>query len=105
VIYNVSPNTSWEVYRVADDPAETHDRARRVRELCPDPRQTSSAGTTAQQIPAGAGEALLATRPVLATPLDARSATARRLLAATRRRRSSRASAVEITWTWRGPRR
>jgi hypothetical protein len=27
VLYNVSPHTSWEVYRLADDPGETHDRA------------------------------------------------------------------------------
>jgi arylsulfatase A-like enzyme len=69
VIYNVSPDTSWEVYRVDQDPMETHDLAG-DDDVCADTRKAVEHWYDNEQVPAGAAEALLAAPPVIANPLD-----------------------------------
>ncbi|MBK9030418.1 MAG: sulfatase [Myxococcales bacterium] len=69
VLYNVSPHTSWEVYRLDDDPTETHDRAD-APGPCARVRTAFERWYDSAQIPAGAGDALLPARPTIARPLD-----------------------------------
>ncbi len=69
VIYNVSPDTSWELYRIDKDPMEK-------RDVIDDPgpcagaRKALEAWYDSSQIPAGAGDALLPSRPDIAAPID-----------------------------------
>jgi hypothetical protein len=79
VIYNAGPDTSWEVYRIDRDPMEAHDLA--DDDECADTRRAVEQWVDAEQIPPGAAEALLATRPAIAAPLDADLGDAARLLA------------------------
>ncbi len=79
VIYNVSPDTSWEVYRVDRDPLEARDLAADPDE-CADTRRAVARWYDAEQVPAGATEALLPGRPSIARPLDADLGDAVRLL-------------------------
>jgi hypothetical protein len=71
VIYNVSPHSSWEVYRIDRDPGETRDLSG-DRGECSDVRQALAAWYDQSEIPAGAAEALLPGRPSIARPLDVR---------------------------------
>ncbi len=68
VIFNVSPQTSWEVYRIDRDPQETRDVS--ATDACADTRHALEAWYDSSQIPAGATEALLPGPPTIATPLD-----------------------------------
>jgi choline-sulfatase len=79
VIYNASPDTSWEVYRVDRDPQEAHDLADDGDE-CPDTRRAVEQWVDAEQIPPGSAEALLPARPAIAAPLDADLGDARLLV-------------------------
>ena len=80
VIYNVSPTTSWELYRLDRDPEERFD-------VIDDPGPCSAARDKlaswydSAEIPVGAGEALLAAAPDVATPLDVDFGEELRLLA------------------------
>ncbi|HUS67200.1 MAG TPA: sulfatase/phosphatase domain-containing protein, partial [Kofleriaceae bacterium] len=69
VIYNVSPDSSWEVYRVDTDPGETRDLSG-----APGPCEATMTQLAAwydqTEIPAGAAEALLEDAPAVAHPLD-----------------------------------
>jgi arylsulfatase A-like enzyme len=80
VIYNASPDTSWEVYRVDRDPLEARDLADDDDE-CAATRRAVEHWVDAEQVPPGAAEALLAARPAIAAPLDADLGDAARLLA------------------------
>jgi choline-sulfatase len=80
VIYNVSPDTSWEVYRVDLDPLETHDLAG-DDDACAETRRAVEQWYDTEQVPAGAVEALLPGKPAIAAPLDADLGDAVRLLA------------------------
>ena len=80
VIYNVSPDTSWEVYRVDRDPLEAHDLAGDDDE-CAGTRRAVEQWYDAEQVPAGATEALLTARPAIAAPLDVDLGDSVRLLA------------------------
>src|SRR6185503_13167051 len=64
VIYNVSPETSWEVYRVDRDPLETEDVSGDTDE-CSDTRRAFERWYDAGTVPAGAAEALLPSRPAI----------------------------------------
>ena len=69
VIYNVSPDSSWEVYAIDKDPGETEDMSG-----SPGPCAASVDALAAwydqTEIPEGAASALLAARPAIAHPLD-----------------------------------
>ncbi|MCX5741797.1 MAG: sulfatase [Proteobacteria bacterium] len=98
VIYNVSPDTSWEVYRVDRDPMELHDLA--GTDECADTRTALARWYDRDQVPAGAVEALLPARPAIATPLDADLGTTVRLLAVDTPPRARPGESIPITWTW-----
>lgn len=99
VIYNVSPDTSWEVYRVDRDPLEAHDLAGDDGE-CADVRAAVARWFDAEQIPRGAAEALLPARPAVAAPLDADLGDAVRLLAVDAPARARPGDAISLTWTF-----
>jgi arylsulfatase A-like enzyme len=99
VIYNVSPDTSWEVYRVDRDPLEARDLAGDDDE-CKDTRRAVEQWFDAAQIPPGAAEALLPAPPAIATPLDADLGEAVRLLAVDAPPRASPGESISLTWTF-----
>jgi choline-sulfatase len=103
VIYNVSPDTSWEVYRIDRDPLETRDLA--GDDECAQTRGAVETWFDADQIPRGAAEALLPGRPDLPAPLDADLGSSVRLLAATAPPQARAGESIELTWTFeaRGP--
>jgi len=99
VIYNVSPDTSWEVYRVDRDPGETQDLAG-DDDACPDTRRALEQWFDAEQVPPGAGEALLSGRPVIAHPLDADLGATVRLLAVDAPPHARPGDTIELVWTF-----
>ena len=99
VIYNVSPDTSWEVYRIDRDPAETTDLAGDPA-ACASTRRALERWFDTEQVPAGAAEALLPAKPVITTPLDADLGPAVRLLAVDAPRTAKRGDVVTLTWTF-----
>jgi arylsulfatase A-like enzyme len=99
VIYNVSPDTSWEVYRIDRDPLETVDLAG-DDEACSTTRRAVERWFDAEQVPAGAAEALLPTRPAIATPLDADLGDEVRLLAVEVPPTAKRGEPIALTWTF-----
>src|SRR5690606_13187507 len=101
VIYNVSPDTSWEVYRIDRDPAEARDLAA-DRGACAETRRAVERWYDAEQVPAGAAEALLPARPELARPLDAELGDAVRLLAVEAPATARAGEAIRLTWTFEG---
>ncbi|MGE3543856.1 MAG: sulfatase, partial [Kofleriaceae bacterium] len=98
VIYNVSPDTSWEVYRTDRDPLETQDLA--GTDECRDTRSAVERWFDREQIPAGAAEALLTARPAIAAPLDARLGDSVRLLGVEVPKSVKRGEPVTLTWTF-----
>jgi choline-sulfatase len=99
VIYNVSPQTSWEVYRVDRDPLETEDLSGDDDE-CADTRRAFERWYDAGTIPAGAANALLPARPALAVPLDADFVDGVRLLAVEVPAKAKPGDSVDVTWTF-----
>jgi hypothetical protein len=69
VIYNVSPHTSWEIYRLDGDPTEHHDVSDDPGP-CAATRGELERWYDASQVPEGAADALLSARPDIAHPLD-----------------------------------
>jgi arylsulfatase A-like enzyme len=98
VIYNVSPETSWEVYRVDHDPMETEDLAG-DDDACAATRRDVEKWYDASTVPAGAAEALIKTRPQIAAPLDADFGGAR-LLALDAPKTAKLGETITLTWTW-----
>ncbi|NVB81200.1 MAG: sulfatase-like hydrolase/transferase [Kofleriaceae bacterium] len=98
VIYNVSPQTSWEVYRVDRDPGETEDLSGDEDE-CASTRRAVEKWYDAAQVPPGAAEALLPARPPIAAPLDADFANAR-LLSVDAPAHAKPGETITLTWTW-----
>ncbi len=99
VIYNVSPDPGWEVYRIDRDPGETRDLAGDADE-CADTRRAVERWFDAEQVPAGAAEALLAARPAIASPLDAELGDAVRLLAVDAPATAKPGEPIRLTWTF-----
>ncbi len=97
VIYNVSPDWSWEAYRIDRDPAEKHDLA---GEECEETATALGKRFDADQIPAGAAEALLPSRPQIAAPIDANFGTSVRLLWVEVPPTAKRNETIELTWTF-----
>ncbi len=98
VIYNVSPDTSWEVYRLDEDPGETRDLADSGD--CASTRDAFSRWYDQSEVPAGATEALLAARPPIAAPLDADLGDSVRLLEVTGPPNAKRGDVITLTWTF-----
>ncbi len=98
VIYNVSPDTSWEVYKVSGDPGETEDVS--DGEACAQTRSAVEKWFDAEQIPPGAADALLAARPPIEKPLDADLGDAVRLLSVEVSPNVRRGEPATLTWTF-----
>ncbi len=98
VIYNVSPDTSWEVYRVDRDPMETEDLA--ATDECADTRTALARRYDQEQIPPGAVEALLAARPAIARPLGVKLGTSVELLAVDAPTTAKAGDTIVLTWTF-----
>ena len=99
VIYNVSPDTSWEVYRLDRDPLETTDLAG-DHDACAETRRAVERWYDAEQVPRGAAEALLPSRPAIASPLDVDLGASVRLLAVDAPATARRGDAITLTWTF-----
>jgi arylsulfatase A-like enzyme len=99
VIYNVSPETSWEVYRIDRDPLETEDVSGDDDE-CRATRRAFEAWYDAGTIPAGAGDALLPARPPIAAPLDADFGETVRLLGVEAPAQAKPGDTIDVTWTF-----
>lgn len=98
VLYNVSPASSWEVYRVDRDPLERADLASTSE--CRATRDALERWYDAAQIPEGAATALLPSRPELAATVDVDLGDAVRLLAVTAPPRARAGETVDVTWTF-----
>jgi arylsulfatase A-like enzyme len=98
VLYNVSPSSSWEVYRLDRDPAERNDLA--ATGECGDTRRALEQWFDASQIPEGAAGALLPGRPALAATVDVDLGEAVRLLAVQVPPRARAGQTVDVTWTF-----
>ena len=99
VIYHVSPETSWEVYRVDRDPLERFDLSGGGE--CATTRHAFEDWYDRQQIPAGAANALLPSRPAIAAPLDVDfDGGTVRLLAVDAPAHAKPGEAITLTWTF-----
>ena len=99
VIYNVSPDTSWEVYRLDRDPLETTDLAGDDA-ACASTRRAVERWYDADQIPRGAADTLLPAPPALDRPLDADLGRSVRLLGVDAPATVKRGDMVTLTWTF-----
>jgi choline-sulfatase len=83
VIYNVSPETSWELYRVDQDPREERDVSAQMEDggPCAATRAALEAWYDRAELPAGAMEALLPGPPRVDKPTPVRFGDAVELLA------------------------
>lgn len=101
VIYNVSPETSWEVYRVDRDPLEAEDLAG-DDDACASSRKRFEHWYDISAIPPGAANAVLAQPP----QIDARDAVNAdfengvRLLAVDAPATAKPGDTIDVTWTW-----
>ncbi len=99
VIYNVSPETSWEVYRVDRDPLEDEDLAG-DDDACTTTRRTFERWYDISSIPAGAAQAVLAQPPQIAKPINADFDPGVRLLAVDAPATAKPGETIDVTWTW-----
>lgn len=99
VIYNVSPDPSWEVYRVDRDPLEAHDLSTDDSE-CAATRHAVEKWYDAETVPPGAGEALLEAKPAIARPIETDFGTNLRLLALDAPDHAKAGEQITLTWTW-----
>ena len=99
VIYNVSPETSWEVYRIDRDPMEDEDLAG-DDDACAASRRTFERWYDNSAIPPGAAHAVLAQPPQIAAPLNADFENGVRLLAVDAPATAKAGDTIEVTWTW-----
>ena len=99
VIYNVSPDTSWEAYRVDTDPLEAHDVDSRSGPCAP-VRAGLEKWFDGSQVPPGAMEALLPQRPALAKPLGVFLGDEVELLGVELPAQAKGGDAFPVTWTY-----
>ena len=99
VIYNVSPETSWEVYRVDRDPLETEDLAG-DDDACAQSRRTFEKWYDASTVPPHWADAVLASPPQIAAPLTCDFAPGARLLAVDAPKAAKGGDTITVTWTW-----
>ncbi|RMH38028.1 MAG: hypothetical protein D6689_20355 [Deltaproteobacteria bacterium] len=100
VIYYVSPQNAWELYRIDEDPGETRD-AIASPGPCRDARATLEAWYDWSEIPPAAADALLPGPPNIADPLDVRVGDFARLLAVDLPADPVRPGAtIDVTYTW-----
>ncbi|MGE5181256.1 MAG: sulfatase-like hydrolase/transferase [Acidobacteriota bacterium] len=100
VIYNVSPETSWESYRVDRDPMETEDLGDDAGEACAAARREVEHRYDLETVPPGAAEALLPVRPSVATPVEADLGDAVHLLGLDAPKTAHPGDTLQLTWTF-----
>ncbi len=98
VIYNVSPDPSWEVYRTDRDPLEAHDLSSDDGE-CSETRHAVEKWYDAETVPPGSAEALLTTRPTIAKPLDTAFGGAH-LIGLAAPDHAKAGDQISLIWTW-----
>jgi arylsulfatase A-like enzyme len=99
VIYNVSPDWSWESYRVDHDPDETADLSD-TDEACNATRSAVEKWFDLERVPAGAAQALLPARPAIAAPLDIDFGAHVRLLGVDAPAKAAPGETITVTWTF-----
>lgn len=99
VLYNVSPHTSWELYRVEADPAETRDLSA-APGPCASALRTFERWYDSAEIPPGAAAALLPGRPPVARPLDVELGAEVRLLGFEAPPAARAGDTIDLTWTF-----
>jgi arylsulfatase A-like enzyme len=99
VIYNVSPDTSWEAYRIDTDPGERHD-VDSESGPCGAVRRALERWYDGEQVPAGAVEALLPAAPAVAHPLGIRFGAEVELLAVEVPAQIKAGESATATWTF-----
>ncbi len=100
VIYYVSPQNSWELYRIDEDPEERRD-AIDSPGACADARENLEAWYDQSEIPPDAAEALLNGRPTIAEPLNVELGDKLRLLSVDLPSGTVRpGDSVDVTYTW-----
>jgi arylsulfatase A-like enzyme len=99
VIYNVSPDWSWEAYRVDRDPMEASDLSD-ADDTCNTTRSAVERWFDLERVPAGATQALLATKPAIAAPLDVDFGESVRLLGVEVPAKVAPGAELPITWTF-----
>jgi arylsulfatase A-like enzyme len=98
VIYNMSPDTSWEVYRVDNDPMETDDLD--GTGACSETREAVEHWVDSDSVPPGYADAQeLAQRPVVERPVDAQLGDVK-LVAVTAPHEVHRGDAVSLDWVF-----
>jgi hypothetical protein len=97
VIYNISPDTSWETYRVDRDPGETEDV---TGDDCDDTRAALERWYDVSTVPPGAVEALVAQMPAVANRIDAQLGDAVKLVGLDVPARVKPGDVVELRWTF-----
>ncbi|HTR55743.1 MAG TPA: sulfatase-like hydrolase/transferase [Kofleriaceae bacterium] len=99
VIYNVTPDTSWEVYRVDRDPLETEDLGEDDDD-CADVRDQFAHRYDRDAVPPGIADSLLPARPAIASPLDADLGDSVRLLAVDAPATAKPGDTIALVWTF-----
>src|SRR5690606_5032382 len=99
VVYNVSPDTSWEVYRIDEDPGETRDVSGSPGPCAP-VVDALARWYDQTEIPEGAAEALLPARPAVERPLEVDLGDEVRLLAVELPARVAPGEALPVTYTF-----
>ncbi len=99
VIYNASPDPSWEVYRVDRDPGEQTDLADDAGE-CKATRDFVAHWYDNSTVPAGAADALVPFPPAIANPLDADLGSSVRLLGLDTPKHVHAGEPITLAWTF-----
>ena len=99
VIYNVSPHTSWEVYRIDLDPGETRD-VEGAPGPCAEVRDELARWHDASQIPEDAAEAVTTERPAVARPIAVDFGDEVRLIGVDAPATAKAGDTIDVTWTF-----
>jgi arylsulfatase A-like enzyme len=99
VIYNVSPDTSWEAYRIDVDPGETEDVDSQSGP-CESVRRAMEQWYDAEQVPPGAAAALLPAAPAIERPLGVTFGSEIELLAVELPAQVKQGETFTVTWTF-----
>jgi arylsulfatase A-like enzyme len=99
VIYNASPEPSWEVYRVDRDPDEQTDLADDDSE-CKATRDVVAHWYDNSTVPAGAADALVPFPPAISNPIDADLGSSVRLLGVDAPARVHPGEPITLAWTF-----
>jgi len=100
ILYNISPNTSWELYRVDKDPMETRDIIDNPGE-CKGARLALETWFDFSQVPDGAVEALLPSEPTLEHPISVQFGKGISLVQIEMPKTVKRGQSASMEFTWK----